>query len=52
MSLLTLLAKLSESNVKIYNQSMCVEFHKLLIATLIDYARSFILDRRSTVGHV
>ena len=36
MSLSTLLAKLY---VKIYDQTTCVEFHKLLIATLIAYAK-------------
>jgi hypothetical protein len=52
MSLSTLLAGLLEHDVKIYDQTTCVKFHKLLIATLIGYMRSFIPDPRSKVVHI
>jgi hypothetical protein len=52
MSLSTLSAKLSAREVNIYDGTTCVEFHKLLIATLIGYAKSLrIVDPQTKVVH-
>jgi hypothetical protein len=52
MSLSTLSAKLSAREVNIYDGTTCVEFHKLLIATLIGYAKSLrIVDPQTKAVH-